>query len=144
MIIRAQKNATKYNKNVKQCRRVRRTKKKKKLMGHEKNKRSSYRFACIEVWNCKNNNWVGGRFWHEKFKPSRIWTKRIAMEQGGREPTTQHHAVHTYIHAYIHTICICIHTICICLLCILPYCHLYVYIHHWVVLNTFFWKYFKL
>jgi hypothetical protein len=123
---------------------------KKKLMGHEKNKRSSYRFACIEVWNCKKQQLGGWKISHKKFKPSRIWTKRIAMEQGGREPTTQHHAVHTYIyiHTYIHIyIRVCMNVriwVCICLLCMLIYCHLYVYIHHWVVLNTFFWKYFKL
>jgi hypothetical protein len=146
MIRRAQKNTSKYNKNVKQCRRVRRTKEKTDG-SREKQTQQLQIWVHLSVELQKQQ--LGGlKIWQKKFKPSRIWTKRIAMEEGGREPTTQHHAVHTYIHTYIHVhIRVCMHVriwVCICLLCILLYCHLYAYIHHWVVLNTFFWKYFKL
>jgi hypothetical protein len=101
MIIRAQKNTSKYNKNVKQCGRVRRTKKKTDGL---REKQTQQLQICVHLSvELQKQQLSGWKIWHKKFKPSRIWTKRIAMDEGGREPTTQHHAVHTYIYTYIHT-----------------------------------------
>jgi hypothetical protein len=73
----------------------------------------------------------GWKIWHTKFKPSRIWTKRIAMEEGGREPTTQHHAIHTYMCIYVY--------VCMYVFEYVYVCYVYYYIVIYMYTYTIEW-----
>lgn len=103
MIIRAQKNTSKYNKNVKQCGRVRRTTKKNWWVTRKTNAAATD-LRASKCGIAKNNNWVSGRFGTRNSKHCAYGQSAVRWRKAGgsRRPNIMQY-IHTYIHTPTHT-----------------------------------------